>query len=281
MGIQRALQSGLFGSMFPILRPGVNSSTDWLKIEGIKAELRLSIYLPPDYKLPFVRYYPLAYFFDGQNLFEHHHPNGSMSWQLHRLLDQRWQRGLTVPIVIGLHLKLNPEQELVPWSQAGKRILASIALDLHPEILSSLPVLSGPEHTLLGGEAEGGLMALGGAFDYRELFGSVLSLSPPLAVHQPALIRLIQCQLIRLKTPLTSLKTKPIRLFLDTTCLENSESLQMPEQLTGLLKAQGWVEGYDFLSLIERHNPHQNRYRRITDGLDFLYGAKRSAKRVA
>lgn len=154
-----------------------------LEIPGLSGARPLSLWLPPDYSDS--RRWPLALFFDGQNLFD---DAGTLAggWQLHRILDSRAAQGLTVPVVVGLHAGPERESELSPWppfEQAqglGGRQLEWIVSDLLPQLRSGLHVSADPLSTLLGGSSLGGLLALYGLFHHPETFGQALVMSPAL-----------------------------------------------------------------------------------------------------
>lgn len=147
---------------------------------------RVTAYLPPGYDRS-DRPYSLAVFFDGQNMFD---DEGSFrgGWQLHRLLDYRACRGLSVPIVAAIHTDNGLRNELLsPWSSDGRAAMGDRMIDwiadvLVPRVRSEVRVASGPENVLLGGSSLGGLMALYGFFRRPDALGRALAMSPSLGV---------------------------------------------------------------------------------------------------
>jgi predicted alpha/beta superfamily hydrolase len=167
-------------------------------VPGLNGPRACTIYLPPGYLYGGGQHHPVAYMFDGQNLFG---DAGSFSggWHLHSLLDARAAQGKPVPIVVGIHHG-GPHrvEDLAPWGIGrGHHGRADALLDwvvgtLQRYVHEDLRVLSGPEHTLIGGSSLGGLAALYGWLRHPGVFGRVLAMSPSLWVHREGLRRLAQ-----------------------------------------------------------------------------------------
>src|SRR5690242_3554823 len=96
------------------LSPSVLHRSKAFEIHGLPSKYPLTVYLPPGYTASNERY-PVAYMFDGQNLFG---DEGSYSggWHLHEALDAQAAKGKRVPIVIGIHHGgASRISELSPW----------------------------------------------------------------------------------------------------------------------------------------------------------------------
>jgi len=167
-------------------------STHPLAIPGLEGERPLTLYLPPDYLLDPEKTYPVAYFFDGQNLYEGQ-DSGPPGWNLHNILDQRFAEGLEVPIAVGIHHGLNRDEELCPWpaekgqTPRGDALLQWLVEDLHPQLVEQLRIDDRPEMRLVGGASLGGLLALYAGFSYSDFFGKVMAMSPSLWVGNGAI----------------------------------------------------------------------------------------------
>lgn len=167
-------------------------STHPLAIPGLEGERPLTLYLPPDYLLNPEKTYPVAYFFDGQNLYEGQ-DSGPPGWNLHNILDQRFAEGLEVPIAVGIHHGLNRDEELCPWpaekgqTPRGDALLQWLVEDLHPQLVEQLRIDDRPEMRLVGGASLGGLLALYAGFSYSDFFGKVMAMSPSLWVGNGAI----------------------------------------------------------------------------------------------
>lgn len=177
--------------------PGRLHRTKPFAIPGLPGRYPLTLWLPPNYERESKRY-PVAYFFDGQNLFG---DAGSFSggWHLHTALDKRAARGKTVPIVVGIHHGgASRLEELSPWGIArgatgrGDDLLHWITTELAHMMRNDVRILEGPEHTLLGGSSLGGLMALYGFLRRPDYFGNVLAMSPSLWVKRTTLFQMAE-----------------------------------------------------------------------------------------
>ncbi|PIQ28541.1 hypothetical protein COW36_12795 [bacterium (Candidatus Blackallbacteria) CG17_big_fil_post_rev_8_21_14_2_50_48_46] len=166
--------------------------TDPVEIPGLEGTRPLTLYLPPDYLLEPDQHYPIAYFFDGQNLYEGQE-SGPPGWNLHQILDARYADGLEVPIAVGIHHGLNRDEELCPWpaekgqTPRGDALLDWIIHDLHPQLVEQLRIEDTPENRLIGGASLGGLLALYAGFRNSDFFGKIMSMSPSLWVGNGAI----------------------------------------------------------------------------------------------
>lgn len=163
-----------------------------IEIPGLEGARPLTLYLPPDYHLAPERNYAIAYFFDGQNLYEGQQ-EGPPGWNLHGILDARFAAGLEVPIAVGIHHGWNRDEELCPWpAEQGQVPRGDLLLDwlihtLHPQLSEQLRLDDRPEQRLIGGSSLGGLLALYAGFRHSDFFGKVMSMSPALWVGNGAI----------------------------------------------------------------------------------------------
>ena len=169
--------------------PGRIYRSQPLNISGLEGERPVSLWLPPDYPAADApateRRWPLAVFFDGQNLFG---DEGTLAggWQLHTALTARASACAAVPVVIGLHHGAQRESELSPWDPfpgvtgRAKSQLEWIKTRLLPELYRDLKLDPNPDHCLVAGSSLGGLLALYALFHQPESFGKALVMSPAL-----------------------------------------------------------------------------------------------------
>lgn len=165
-------------------------------IPGLTGTRACTVYLPPGYFEHPERRYPVAYFFDGQNMFGDH---GSYSggWRLHQILDERATKGKAVPIVVAIHHGGSHRiEDLSPWGIGrGRRgradaLLNWVTHELAGFVNADLRVLPGAHNTLIGGSSLGGLAALYAFFKHPQFFGHVLAMSPSLWVHRQGILQL-------------------------------------------------------------------------------------------
>src|SRR5690349_16168675 len=98
------------------------------QVPGVKDKLPLTVYLPRGYDQS-GKSYPVAYVFDGQNLFT---DEGSCAggWHLHHALNVRATLGKVVPIVVGIHHGSMRQEELTPWPvEEGQKARGDALLD--------------------------------------------------------------------------------------------------------------------------------------------------------
>lgn len=253
----------------PELLQGRLHRTKAFPVPGIKDPLPLTIYLPPGYDTTGTSY-PVAYVFDGQNLFT---DDGSFAggWHLHHALNVRATMGKVIPIVVGIHHGTQRQEELAPWPvEEGHKARGDALLDwvvgpLATMIDEDLRVLKGPEHTMIGGSSLGGLLAMYGFFRHNEVFGKGLFMSPSLWVDEGEIFHYVakaRCG------------GNP-KLYLD--CGEQEAEgivIKHAEWMAELLDRKGFTEGYHFMWRPDPRGHHDERSwrRRLPRALRYLYG---------
>lgn len=255
-------------------RPGTLYHTRQYHIPGIHGTRGCTIYFPPDYFHNHHALYPVAYLFDGQNVFG---DAGSFSggWHVHQLLNERAAKGKVVPIVVGIHHGGHHRMEdLSPWGVGrGHRGHADAMLDwvvgsLRRFVAEDLRVLQGPEHTLVGGSSLGGLAALYAGFRHPDVFGRVLAMSPSIWVHRGAVLE--HARTARLQ--------RGARYYIDAGGREGAGMMQYAEHLAGILEARGLTAGEGLMWRPDKRGSHNERNwnRRLPKAIRFLYdGSKR------
>lgn len=243
-------------------------------VPGLHGSRACTIYFPPDYFRATREHYPVAYMFDGQNLFG---DAGSFSggWHVHRLMDERAAKGKIVPIVVGIHHGgAHRMEDLSPWGIGrGHKGHADATLDwvvgtLRRFVAEDLRALPGPEHTLIGGSSLGGLAALYAGFRHPDVFGRVLAMSPAIWVHRGALLD--HARTARLQ--------RGCRFYVDAGGREGAGMLPLAERLAAILEQRGLVQGEHLMWRPDQRGSHNERNweRRLPKAIRFLYdGAKR------
>lgn len=240
-------------------------------IPGIEGTRPLTVYFPPGYDQEPERRYPVAYMFDGQNLFE---DEGAYSggWHLHRTLDARAARGLTVPIVVGIHHGGDRRmEELSPWpvepekAANGDALLDWVVGPLAKMVGEDLRVLEGAQHTMVGGSSLGGMLALYAYFRHNAVFGRALCMSPSLWVEEGAIFQYVA----------KARAGGDPRLYLDCGGKEaEGIVIKHAEWMAELLERKGFVSGYHMMWRPDPRGGHNERAwrRRLPRALKFLYG---------
>jgi predicted alpha/beta superfamily hydrolase len=252
----------------PLLRGRLHPAKP-LKIAGFEGDRRITLYLPHDYDTS-QRRYPVAYMWDGQNLFG---DQGSFAggWHLHQALDMRATHRKTVPIIVSIHHGPKREEELVPWPvNEGGEAKADLLLDwltgtLMPMVEKDLRVLTGPEHTMVGGSSLGGLMSLYAFFRHNETFGKALCMSPSLWVAEGKIFEYVA----------KAACTGDPRLYLDCGAKEaNGIVIEHAEWMAQMLDRKGFWQNHHYYWRPDPRGDHNERAwrRRLHRALHFLYG---------
>lgn len=247
---------------------GILHRTKAFEVPGLPGRYPLTVYLPPNYQRE-KRAYPVAFMFDGQNLYG---DVGSFSggWHLHDVLDARASRGKLVPIVIGIHHGgASRLEELSPWPlQRNAKPRGDVTLDwivgpLAKMVADDLRVLKGPENVMLGGSSLGGLMALYGFCRHPQFFGNVMAMSPSLWVRRGALFQVAERTEWRGNH----------RAYVDAGGREG-HIFGLAEGFCGLLERKGFVDGETLMWRPDKRGTHNERNwgRRLPKALRFLYG---------
>lgn len=154
-----------------------------LAVPGVAGARPLSLYLPPNYFKEAEKPWPVAVFFDGHNLFDDVDTLAG-GWHLHEALASRHMKGLTVPVVIGIHPGTERDSELSPWPLFTGKPGHAIALMqwFHHTILPRLKkqLLLHTENMLVGGSSLGALLALYTVLEEPRRYDKALMMSPAL-----------------------------------------------------------------------------------------------------
>src|SRR3989475_8497424 len=161
----------------------------------------LRVWLPPEYDDPvnLLRYYPVFYLNDGQNLFDRATAYSGVEWHVDETAD-RLIRGRVVPpmIMVGIdnaqkdrpkeylsYRSLNPPQ-LRPQ---GKRYPDFLINEVMPFLYERYRIGRGPENTGLGGSSLGAIISLYTVMDRPGSFGRLLLESPSLFISNRQLLK--------------------------------------------------------------------------------------------
>jgi enterochelin esterase-like enzyme len=161
----------------------------------------LRVWLPPEYDDPvnLLRYYPVFYLNDGQNLFDRGSAYTGVEWQVDETADRLIREKAIPPmILVGIdnaqkdrpkeylsYRSLNPPQ-LRPQ---GKRYPDFLINEVMPFLYERYRIGRGPENTGLGGSSLGAIISLYTAMDRPGVFGRLLLESPSLFISNRQLLK--------------------------------------------------------------------------------------------
>lgn len=253
---------------------GLVYTSEPVSIPGLDQTRPVSLWLPPDY-FKSQQNWPLAIFFDGQNLFD---DSGTLAggWHLHDILSARASRGATVPVVLALHHGHDRDAEMSPWppypgkTGQGKAVLDWLQNWLIPRARRKLHLNTTP--ALIGGSSLGGLLALYGLFYAGDTFNSALVMSPAL---WPDGFHIFEAVMLGHAHP-------EARIYLDHGKKESEPGhehigqllFEQSEVMAEVLNNLGFRRQKRLKWVIDPEGQHneQSWSRRLPAALDFLYG---------
>jgi len=151
----------------------------------------LRVWLPPAYDKSSSTRYPVLYLNDGQNLFDPATAFAGVHWQVGETASRLIAEQKIPPLIlVGIDNTKNRIREYLPYRSTDPRVFFAkgkdypnfLRYELMPLIEGQYPVLTGPEHTGLGGSSLGGLITLYTQLVAPGLFGRALIESPSLFV---------------------------------------------------------------------------------------------------
>src|SRR5215831_9612409 len=161
----------------------------------------LRVWLPPGYDDAenSIKFYPVLYLNDGQNLFEPSTSFTGVEWQVDETAERLIREGQIPPmIVVGIdNAGKDRLREYMPYrslSPAMLRVQGSrypnfLIKEVMPFISRTYRIASGPENTGLGGSSLGALISLYTAASHPGWFGRLLLESPSLWASNRQMIK--------------------------------------------------------------------------------------------
>ncbi len=244
----------------------------------------LRVWLPPGYDDPvnLLRYYPVLYLNDGQNLFDRATAYSGVEWQVDETAERLIREKLIPPmIIVGIdnaqrdrpkeylsYRSLNPPQ-LRPQ---GKRYPDLLINEVMPFLYERYRIGRGPENTGLGGSSLGAIIALYSAMDRPGIFGRLLLESPSLFISNRQLLK-----------QSLAVRQWPERIFLAIGTRESGredrdqEIVDDVRELEGILRRAGLAEERIVVKIDEGATHGEGDWaRRFPEALKFLFEAKKN-----
>ena len=242
----------------------------------------LRVWLPPGYEDPvnLLRYYPVFYLNDGQNLFDRATAYTGVEWQADETANRLIREKVIPPmILVGIdnaqkdrpkeylsYRSLNPPQ-LRPQ---GKRYPDFLIHEVMPFLYERYRIGRGTENTGLGGSSLGAIISLYTVMDRPGVFGRLLLESPSLFISNRQLLK-------------HSLEVRqwPERIFLAIGTRESGredrdqEIVDDARELEGILRRAGLGEDRLAVKIDEGATHSEGDWaRRFPEALKFLFEAK-------
>jgi len=242
----------------------------------------LRVWLPPGYEDPvnLLRYYPVFYLNDGQNLFDRATAYTGVEWQVDETADRLIREKVIPPmILVGIdnaqkdrpkeylsYRSLNPPQ-LRPQ---GKRYPDFLIHEVMPFLYERYRIGRGPENTGLGGSSLGAVIAFYTVMDRPGIFGRLLVESPSLFISNRQLLK-----------QSLAVRQWPERIFLAIGTRESGredrdqEIVDDARELEGILRRAGLGEDRLAVKIDEGATHSEGDWaRRFPEALKFLFEAK-------
>lgn len=162
---------------------------------------KVRVWFPEQYRSEPERRFPVLYMHDGQNCFDEASAAFGMEWRLDETMTELIGSGEVPPmIVIGIdnaggdrsweyNASYTTFGNRKPY---GEKYVAMLVDELMPEVEKRYRILTGPEHTSLGGSSFGGNITMLAAMERPGVFGRLLIESPAVPVVGPKFLEAIQ-----------------------------------------------------------------------------------------
>ena len=244
----------------------------------------LRVWLPPQYDNPvnLLRYYPVFYLNDGQNLFDRATAYSGVEWQVDETADRLIREKVIPPmILVGVdnaqkdrpkeylsYRSLNPPQ-LRPQ---GKRYPDFLINEVMPFLYERYRIGRGPENTGLGGSSLGAIISLYTVMDRPGVFGRLLLESPSLFISNRQLLK-----------QSLAVRQWPERIFMAIGSRESGreerdrEIVDDVRELGGILRRAGLGEDRQLMKIDEGAiHSEADWARRFPEALKFLFETKKN-----
>jgi len=239
----------------------------------------LRVWLPPGYDDAenSIKFYPVLYLNDGQNLFEPSTSFTGVEWQVDETAERLIREGQIPPmIVVGIdnagkdrlreymsYRSLNPTMLRVQ----GSRYPNFLIKEVMPFVAEMYRIASGPENTGLGGSSLGALISLYTAASHPGWFGRLLLESPSLWASNRQMIKESR-----------AVKQWPQRIFLAAGTAEagredrDRSMVDDVRELAAIFRRAGLNDQRIKLVIDEGATHHESAWaRRFPDALAFLF----------
>lgn len=263
--------------------PRVNTGTGNLRWKNftskvLSGERRVTVWLPPQYQDSDAMRFPVAYFLDGQNVFDAARAAYGMEW---RADEAATELADSFNALILVAIDNSPERmnEYTPVTHimnnrpvGGKAddYMRFLCEELKPWIDSEFPTRTEAEHTTLVGSSLGGLFVLHAMTTRSDVFGNGIAMSPSLFWGNAAAVDHAKSW-----APPTELSA-PLRLWIDMGTLEGkSEGAQKQlidrvKDLESILRSRGGESLQVHLAIAEDAQHNEDAWaRRLPDALRF------------
>ncbi len=245
------------------------------RAEGATRTVR--IYTPDAYDASPDQRFPVLYFQDGQNVFDHPASAVFDTWCANRTIERLASEGRSDPWIL-VAVDHGPDRftQYSPWPEPRLGVEAGapayldfVVCELMPWVDRTYRTRTGAEQTAIAGSSLGGLVALYAGWRHPEIFGRIGAFSPS-----------VMWSLDALRTAWTDHPRRWSRIYLDVGTLEGLRhgpvEMNYPEAVRSFwehLVRLGYAE-WELRFVIEEGARHEERawQRRLPEALGWLLG---------
>lgn len=206
------------------------------------------IWLPPGYEQDRGKRYPVLYMHDGQNVFDPATSSFGIDWQIDEHSDSLIRNGVIPPmIVVGIYNTPDRSAEYAP-GEKGTAYMQWVVNELKPLIDSDFRTKKDRRHTWVGGSSAGGLISFMLAWEYPDVFGGAICMSPAFKIAS-----------IDYVTPVLEKARPPhLRLYIDNGGVGLEERLQPGvDAMLEALQTKGYRSPKEYWYVKDSNAQHQ------------------------
>ncbi|OHX66563.1 alpha/beta hydrolase-fold protein [Flammeovirga pacifica] len=147
------------------------------KIEGL-LNRDIIVWLPPSYKRNKRQKYPVLYMHDGQNTIDPKTSSFGVDWQVDETVTQLVEDNLLQEIIIVGVYCTDDRSDDYGDTKKGKLYRKAFATELKKLIDTNYRTVPEKENTIVAGSSMGGLVSFMLAWEYPEVYGGAICMSP-------------------------------------------------------------------------------------------------------
>lgn len=158
--------------------------------KGIAAR-DIVVWLPKGYHKSKAKRYPVLYLHDGQNIFDPRTSSFGADWRVDEAADSLIKAGKVAPfIVVGIYNTPDRMREYVP-GELGSAYMSFVAERVKPFIDSAYRTKKEAKYNAVGGSSAGGIISFMLAWEYPNLFGKAICMSPAFKIEHIDYVKVV------------------------------------------------------------------------------------------
>ena len=214
--------------------------------EGL-ASRDIIVWLPPDYDKNPKQRYSVVYMHDGQNIVDPATSSFGVDWQIDETSDSLIRNKKVKPfIVVGINNTPDRSKEYTP-GELGTAYMKFVVKKVKPLIDATYRTKKDRKSTVVGGSSAGGIISFMLAWEYPNIFGSAICMSPAFKIQDIDYV----------KTVNASKEKRNVFFYIDNGGIGLESQLQPGiDEMMIALKKKGYKEGKDYYYVIDANVKH-------------------------